>query len=127
MRRPEHERGRPADNRTASASVGGDLKLSPSIRRQTPGALELAAGLDFDHVARRVIADALLEATSSWWTARALDFERARSRPGDYLGGASAADIAAADARLSSTAAACRARAQLAPLQTDVIDEVVAS
>lgn len=62
---------------------------------------------------QRVLADALAEATSTYWERRAEAFENAAPRPGDYPGMATAADLSAARERCLSTAAACRARASL--------------
>ena len=40
-----------------------------------------------DHFQRRVIQDALLEATAAYWRARAIQFEHAFPRSDDYPGG----------------------------------------
>lgn len=82
---------------------------------------------DLHHFTERLLADALMEATASYWLRRAHEFEGARSRPGDYVGDATADDIAVADARLTAIAAACRARARLAPLQVDDLEDAVPS
>lgn len=87
--------------------------------------------LDLDHFSERILQDALTEATSAYWLRRARDFESARSRPNDYLGESTSADVAARDARLTGLANACRARAGLVPLLDDgdlvelMLDEVV--
>ena len=83
--------------------------------------------LDIDRFRERLLVDAFLEATSAYWLRRAATFEAARSRPGDYLGLSTPADGTAADARLTGLADACRARASLAALQTDEIDDAVAA
>lgn len=76
--------------------------------------------INFDHFSARILQDAFLEASRSYHLRRARSFEAARSRPGDYLGEASAADVAAMDGRLTGLAKACRARAELALLPDDV-------
>jgi len=81
--------------------------------------------IDVDHFGARVLQDALAEATAAYWRKRAADYERARSRPGDYQGQATAAQIAVADARLTAQADACRARAAAALQDSDVLDLVV--
>lgn len=79
--------------------------------------------LDLDHFSARILQDALTEATSSYCGRRAREFERARSRPGDYTGQATPGEIRAADARLTAAAQACRARATLA-LDDDLTESV---
>ena len=81
--------------------------------------------IDVDHFRTRVVQDALAEATAAYWRKRAEDFERAHSRPGDYRGQATAAQIAEADARLTAQAEACRSRAAAALQDGDVLDQVV--
>jgi len=71
--------------------------------------------LDVEQFGARVLQEAFTTALSSHWHRRAREFEAARSRPGDFLGEATAADVAAMDARLTGLATACRARAELAP------------
>ena len=70
-----------------------------------------------DQFTRRVIEDAMLQATAAYWRRRAADFEWARPRPGDFTGAASADELAARDRRLAETAEACRRHAHL--LETD--------
>ena len=94
-----------------------------------------------DHFRLRVLQAALSEALEVTWRRRAATFERARSRPGDHLGGPVSweprpagepvdglrlAEVAARDARLTAIALACHGRAALAPLQGDEIDDAVA-
>jgi len=69
-----------------------------------------------DHVAnfqRRVLADALQEATAAYWTRRAEAFEAAIPRESDYRGRASDADVEEQRYRLAASALACRQRAQV--------------
>ena len=81
--------------------------------------------LNLDHFVTRVLQDAFTEATAIYWTRRSMDFLNARSRPGDWPGGSTPEDIAAMDSRLTGLANACRARASLAPLQDNEIDDAV--
>lgn len=67
-----------------------------------------------DHFQRRVMQDALLDGTAVYWRRRADTFEWARPRPGDYLGRATADEVAARDARLAEAAEACRKRGAVA-------------
>ncbi len=62
---------------------------------------------------RRVIQDALTEASSDYWNRRAAQFEAARPQPGDYTGHATAEALESRDRRCAATAEACRARAQV--------------
>lgn len=71
-----------------------------------------------DHFQRRVIQDALADATQLYWLRRAQQFEDARPRSGDYMGRATRQDVAERDARLKEAAEACRARAA-----ANVLDE----
>lgn len=82
--------------------------------------------IDIEQFSARLLGDAFLEASRSYHLRRAREFEAARSRPGDYVGDATPDEIAARDERLTSLANACRARASLAPLQCDEIDDAVA-
>lgn len=71
-----------------------------------------------EHFRRRVLQDALNEATAAYWHRRAAAFDAARPRPGDFHGRATRAQLAAADTRLAAQAAACRRAAALALLPT---------
>lgn len=62
---------------------------------------------------RRVVLDALNEASAIYWLRRAATFEAAMPRAGDFTGRATASDLAAQRARLAGMAAACRARAAM--------------
>lgn len=80
-----------------------------------------------EHFQRRVLLDALLEAWGPYWERRAEAFEAARPRPEDYHGRATPAELRAQWQRLTEIAAACRARAQLSPLElvTEDLDNVL--
>ena len=69
-----------------------------------------------DRFAHRLLQDAYTEATALYWLRRAQAFEDARPRPDDYVGAATADDLAARDARLADSAETCRARARHARL-----------
>lgn len=62
---------------------------------------------------RRIIQDALTEASADYWLGRAARFDAARPRPGDYTGGATPEQLAEQDRQCGEIAAACRARAQV--------------
>ncbi|MBA8794930.1 hypothetical protein FHX74_002558 [Friedmanniella endophytica] len=62
----------------------------------------------------RAIQDAVLEGTRRYWLRRADQLEECRPQPGDFVGLASAEEIAATDARLAEAARLCRHRASLA-------------
>lgn len=62
---------------------------------------------------RRVIQDALSEASADYWERRAARFEAARRREGDFAGQATPEQLAERDQRCAATAAACRARAHV--------------
>ena len=70
--------------------------------------------VDGDNFARRIIADAFTEATETYWRdKRAVLFEWARPRPGDYCA-KNSEQVAEQDRRLAEIAEACRNRARLA-------------
>lgn len=71
-----------------------------------------------DHFQRRVVQDALADATQLYWLRRAEAFEWARPKRGDFMGRATREEVASRDARLVEAARACRARAA-----ANVIDE----
>ena len=64
-----------------------------------------------DHFQRRVVQEAVADATATYWTRRAATFEWARPRPTDYPGRATPQQLADRDTRCAEAAAACRARA----------------
>lgn len=63
------------------------------------------------HFQRRVVQDAIADATGAYWERRAATFEWARPRPSDYRGRATEQQIADRDHRCAEAAKACRARA----------------
>ena len=65
------------------------------------------------HFTRRVVEDAVTEATAECWEHRAETFEQARPQPGDYTGCATPAQLKAADQRCALAALACRRMAWL--------------
>lgn len=64
-------------------------------------------------ILRRAVEDALSASTPGFWRRRAEVFEWARPRPGDFIGRAAEAELAARDARLAGMAEACRRHAEL--------------
>ena len=84
-------------------------------------------GVDLEHFAERLLADALAEATAAFWLRRAAEIDRARHRPGDFPGTVTEAQRRERDDRLAATALACRRRAQLALLDAEHLDALVAA
>lgn len=66
-----------------------------------------------EQVRLRCLQDALSEGLAVTFERRAALFEWARPKPGDFTGSATAADIAARDARLRADADRCRRHAAL--------------
>lgn len=66
-----------------------------------------------DHFRTRVLQDALAEATADYWRRRALSFETALPRPGDFTGRATPEQIEEQRMRVASTVLACVQRAEL--------------
>lgn len=90
--------------------------VPPIVRPTRASRIRLADHLD--QFTKRIIIDALNEATAAYWQHRAEQFEAACWRPGDYTGTATRDELSARDERLRATAQACRARAQVALLAT---------
>lgn len=67
--------------------------------------------LEIDALQHRVVQDAIASAMAQTWQRRAVAFDNARPRAGDYSGGATKTDLEARDRDLAATARACRARA----------------
>lgn len=67
-----------------------------------------------DQFVRRIIVDALNEATATYWQHTARQLEAACWRPGDFTGHATGEDLTARDRRLHEAAQACRAKGLLA-------------
>lgn len=76
------------------------------------------------HLQRRVVLDALNEATATYWRRRAELLEAARPRAADFTGRASAAELEAADTRCAAAAEACRQRAAVerGHVEAEVLD-----
>lgn len=75
-----------------------------------PGLPDLTAYIE--HFRKRVVQDALTEATADYWIKRAETFEAARHRPGvDFPGDASLDQLRERWHQLTATAEACRRRA----------------
>lgn len=70
-----------------------------------------------EHFQRRVLQDAMTDATAAYWRRRADTFEWARPRPGDHLGTAGATGARTIDARLVEARDACYARAAVSLVQ----------
>ena len=102
--RPSNDRSRPAGNGTASKLSGDTSSLAETVDCLT-------------HHQRRVLVDGLLEAWPVYWERRARALEAARPRVGDFHGRASRESLQARYDRLTEAARACRARAQVSPLE----------
>lgn len=63
------------------------------------------------HFQKRVMQDALAEATQAYWLRRAGQFDAARHRDGDFIGEASPEEMAQRDAGLLQLTETCRRRA----------------
>jgi hypothetical protein len=66
-----------------------------------------------EHFAKRVVQDALADATARYWSTRAEQFDNAMPRPDDFTGNATPEQIEEQRMRLASTALACRQRAAI--------------
>jgi hypothetical protein len=69
-----------------------------------------------EHFRRRVVQDALSEATAGYWRRRAEILEWAMPRHGDFNGEASTEELRERWCRLRDEATACRNRARVAEL-----------
>ena len=80
--------------------------------------------------AQGVFTDALLDAWGVTWERRARALEAARPVPGDFTGRCTREQLSVQWRRLTEAATACRARAQVSPLELiepdvdDVLEEV---
>lgn len=94
---------RPDTNRTANSSTEKDTSSIPPV------------GIDpwLDMFLRRVIVDALNEASAAYWERRADVLEDAAPRPGEFHGRATRAELSAAWRRCMGDARRCRAHAEL--------------
>lgn len=77
---------------------------------------------DAEHFTKRVLTDCLVEATAAYWLRRSARMIDARPRPGDFTGNATRAELSAQWQRLTGIAQACRARAQVSPIDPQTID-----
>jgi hypothetical protein len=122
MAPPPERQSPPAANRGAS-TVNVDDGDNSKVQ-QTVDHLE--------HHARRVLVGGLLDGWGPYWERRARALEAARPRAGDFHGHASREDLRAQWHRLTEAARACRARAEVSPLEliasdVDTVLEEVAS
>ncbi len=108
---PERENG-PGITRAAS-------EVTPP-RGTAPSVAQLVEHLE--QVQRRVLQDALAEATSAYWCRRADQFEWARPTLDDFAGNATDTQRRAKWHELAAVARACRARASIALIQGNDID-----
>jgi hypothetical protein len=69
------------------------------------------------HHERRCLIDAMLSAWPTHWERRARALDDARPRAGDFFGRASREELRAQYDRLTDAARACRARAEVSPLE----------
>jgi len=99
--RSTDDKSRPGANRTASNVNNGDV---------------FSIGQSLENFARRLLTDCLNEATRTYWLKRAQDFENAKPRPGEYQGTSTREELRARWLWLDEIARACRARAEISPL-----------
>lgn len=78
-----------------------------------------------DHFVLRLLTDTLNEQTSRYYLKRAEDFENAKPRPGEFHGNRTPEQLREQWRRLDEIARACRARAEVAPLE-DIAPEALA-
>lgn len=83
----------------------------------TPRANKTDELIEFvEHFRRRVLQDALAEATAAYWLRRVEMFEWAKPRLNDYPGRATRQDLGAAWRRCDEIARGCRGRARVSIL-----------
>lgn len=107
---PPGERQRPGVVNTGAAEGdwAGNLKSGSTIA---------AAADALTHLQRQVGLEAVLDAWGATWERRARALEAARPRPEDFHGQASRDELDRRWHGLSAAARACRARAQVSPLE----------
>lgn len=66
-----------------------------------------------EHFRRRILQDALAEATAEYWRRRAQTLEAALPRRGDFTGRATPEQLEEQRMRVASTVLACRQKAEL--------------
>lgn len=106
---PDNDRGRPGEKAASNVISSDTLSLPQRI----------------DNFLQDALTEIMLTAERAWWLRRAEDFERAKPVPGEYVGGASHADLRAQWLRLDRMARACRARASVSPFE-DIREDVAA-
>lgn len=73
---------------------------------------KLSALIEYvEHFQKRVVQDALAEATAAYWHRRANQFEAVLPRPGDFTGDATPEQLEARHRRITECVQACRHRA----------------
>lgn len=70
----------------------------------------------------KMLRDCINEATSAYWLRRSQDFLNARPRIGDFHGQVTPAELRQRWEELTEIADACRARAQVSPLEAIDVD-----
>lgn len=105
--------------RSAPLSTVEGSRPSPARVPSTPEH-QAAARVDLrrartqvDQIRYRLIEDAVQQGRADYWRRRADTFDWARPRPTDFNGRATAAELAARDARLARLAKLCRFHARL--------------
>ncbi|WP_341241235.1 hypothetical protein [uncultured Nocardioides sp.] len=77
------------------------------------------------HFQARVLQDALSEASGAYWSRRAEAFEAAKPAPGEFHGKATRAELSARWCLMDKTARACRARASVSLIPSEVEPDVL--
>jgi hypothetical protein len=93
-----------------SDSIVRPLAASALVRAEVG---RILARVDAAQLGRRIAQDALGEAVACTWTRRAELLTWAMSRPGDFTGNATPAEIAERDRKLAAQAEACRHASEL--------------
>lgn len=104
----DNEEGRPVRNRATSRSDHDEARFYDNRLRRQRSYVVFA-----EQVRLRVLQDALAEGLAVTFERRAALLEWARPRPGDFVGRAAPAELAARDARLRADADRCRRHAAL--------------
>ena len=73
-----------------------------------------------EHFRKRVVQDALSEATATYWNTRAKQFEAALDQPGDFTGHATEQVLGERRQRITEIVRACRNRAAVSLLGGDL-------
>lgn len=72
-----------------------------------------------EHFRKRVVQDALAQATATYWHRRADQFEAALPRPGDFIGNATEDEREVRRQRITECVRACRHRAAVSLIKDD--------